>query len=635
MKHRRSGCPQRVRRHQPGGKQTLQVPPGRTCVHCVQHQRLPALTVTWLVVRLGFENLAHKSMELAALNKFADSLEENFSLPGAASPEDQLKIPVIALFKEVGSHIGITVNARTESHVSGHKIRPDIAIFTEGLVCGHIELKAPGLGADAPNLKGKHNKIQWKKLRSLPNLIYTDGRDWALYRFGTRKGSIVRLDDDPTLIGQKAVTNNNCNLLGTLFRDFLSWVPLVPQKPKELSEYLAPLTRFLRSEIESALTTPMSAAALLAAEWRKYFFPDADDKQFADAYAQTVVYALLLAQLSGAKNLDPDVASSKLGQSNGVLAIALKRLAQEEAQEELRVGFELLQRSIKELNPSDFLKHGPEVWLYFYEDFLAAYDPQLRKQYGVYYTPRAVVELQIRLVSELLESHFGKKLGFADDGVVFLDPAVGTGTYPVAAVKHGLQKVREKYGVAVVPGRAAQMGRNIHGFEILIGPYAVAHLRLTQALESEGAILKDRLNIYLADTLDSPNLVPPGGLTLTYKVLTQEHEAARKLKNEGDILVCIGNPPYDRDQSGGRYGDRRKGGWVRYGDQIPGAVEQEMQGDTPIFEDFLRPAKKAGKGLNLQAIFNDYVYFWRWALWRLFEKQNGGGIVSFITASSY
>ena len=246
-----------------------------------------------------------------------------------------------------------------------------------------------------------------------------------------------------------------------------------------------------------------------------------------------------------------------------------------------------------------------------------------------------MVELQVQLVSELLETRFGKTAGFADDGVVFLDPAVGTGTYLVAAVKHGLARVRARYGAGAVPARAAQMARNMYGFEILIGPYAVAHLRLTQALESEGAVGGGRLNIYLADTLGSQNLKPPGGLTLTYKALTKEHEAARKVKSEGEILVCLGNPPYDREQHTEATGTRRKGGWVRHGDQSEVAAKQEKQGEHPIFDDFLEPARKAGKGLHLQVIFNDYVYFWRWALWRLFEQQDGGGIVSYITASSY
>ena len=190
------------------------------------------------------------------------------------------------------------------------------------------------------------------------------------------------------------------------------------------------------------------------------------------------------------------------------------------------------------------------------------------------------------------------------------------------------------------------MAENMHGFEVLVGPYAVAHLRLTQALE--GAInearedgapeekLDKRLNIYLADTLESPNAAPPGGLNLTYRALTREHEAARRIKNEGDILVCLGNPPYDRQQiEDGDTTTRRKGGWVRFGDQVEGAAKQEEQGERAILKDFTEPATKSGAGVHLKNLYNDYVYFWRWALWRLFEQQESGGIVTFITASSY
>ena len=87
----------------------------------------------------------------------------------------------------------------------------------------------------------------------------------------------------------------------------------MPHQPRRLAEYLAPLTRFLRAEVEAALSDPTSAAALLAGEWRQYFFPEADDGQFADAYAQTVAYALLLARLSGADDLDPAAAAATLG----------------------------------------------------------------------------------------------------------------------------------------------------------------------------------------------------------------------------------------------------------------------------------------------------------------------------------
>ncbi len=403
-----------------------------------------------------------------------------------------------------------------------------------------------------------------------------------------------------------------------------------------MAEYLAPLARFLRGEVEAALATPGSNIEALANEWRGYFFPDADDAQFADAYAQTVTYAMLLARLSGAERLDPAEAAKTLDKGNRLLARALELLGQPDARRELRLGFEMLQRSLEALDPHDFLKSRPDLWLYFYEDFLARYDPKLRKDHGVYYTPREVVELQVRLVAELLETRFGKTLGFADDGVVFLDPAVGAGAYPVAAVRHGLEKVRARSGEGAVAGRAAQMAQNMHGFEVLVGPYAVAHLRLSQTLEGAGATIPGRLKLYLADALASPNKAPPGGLDLTHKLLVEEHEAARQVKNHGDILVCLGNPPYDRQHiDEGDAATRRKGGWVRFGDQITGGARQEKQRESPILADFTGPVSAAGKGNYIANLYNDYVYFWRWALWRLFEQQDTGGVVSFITASSY
>ncbi|MBK0024373.1 N-6 DNA methylase [Ochrobactrum sp. S46] len=587
-------------------------------------------------------------MDAADLEKFADDLKAKFALAGKASPEDQLKPDVAALFVAAGAKLGLKVETRTETHLSEHKVRPDIAVYVGGLICGYVELKAPGLGADAPKLKGDHNKKQWAKLRGLPNLIYTDGQEWALYHSGERPDGfpIVKLTDDPTVKGKAAIGGTDLADLARLLEPFLRWKPVVPHQPTPLAQYLAPLTRFLRSEVENALAQTGSAVALLANEWRQFFFPDSDDFKFADAYAQTVTYAMLLARLSGATKLDPTEAAKTLDKNNGLLAQTLKLLGHDDARKELAVGFEMLQRSLEALDPHDFLKSKPDLWLYFYEDFLAAYDPKLRKDYGVYYTPREVVELQVRLASELLEKRFGKKLGFADDGVVFLDPAVGTGTYPVAAVKHGLEKVRKRSGPGAVAARARQMAENMHGFEVLVGPYAVAHLRLTQALE--GAMndakvaagepeekLGKRLNIYLADTLESPNSKPPI-LTLTYRAFTEEHEAARKLKNTGDVLVCLGNPPYDRQQiEEGDTTTKRKGGWVRFGDQIEGGAKQEEQGDRPIFRDFTEPATNAGAGVHLKNLYNDYVYFWRWALWRLFEKQTSGGIITFITASSF
>jgi hypothetical protein len=103
-------------------------------------------------------------MNISLLETFADALRAKFSLPGSASPEDQLKPVVADLLKSAGNGYGLAIDTRTETHLSDHKVRPDVAVYVGGLICGYIELKAPGLGADAPKLKGEHNKKQWEKL---------------------------------------------------------------------------------------------------------------------------------------------------------------------------------------------------------------------------------------------------------------------------------------------------------------------------------------------------------------------------------------------------------------------------------------------------------------------------------------
>jgi hypothetical protein len=323
-----------------------------------------------------------------ALESFAEQIKEKFDLPGAVSPEDQLKAPISELISAAGKKLRITVTARTEAHVSEHSVRPDVAVYAGGLICGYIELKRPGVGANAPRLQGKHNKEQWEKLRNLPNLIYSDGREWALYRKGELVGSLVRFKKDPSEVGAEAIADNDAKAFESIIKDFLVWEPHIPHRPSELAAYLAPLTLFLRNEVQHTLREKESAVSLLAEEWRNFFFPEANDAQFADAYAQTVTYALLLARLSGAAKLSPADAAKILDEGNGLLARTLELLGQTAARDELRVGFELLQRSLEALDPVEFLRTKPDLWLYFYEDFLAAYDRKLRADYGVYYTPR-------------------------------------------------------------------------------------------------------------------------------------------------------------------------------------------------------------------------------------------------------
>jgi len=549
---------------------------------------------------------------------------------GNASGEAQLIAPVDGLLSSFGRAIGRTITpVHQQQAQDGICARPDIAVRLDGLLVGYVEVKAPGKGADPDRFAMAHDKEQWARLKALPNLIYTDGGEWALYRAGSR-ACCASLPDLCTLRGAR-VSAGQVDSLAKLVREFLSWAPIVPGSAEQLAETLAPLCRIVRDDVLAAVRRPDSALTQLAKDWRKVLFPDADDAQFADAYAQTLTYALLLARLDRVTrdqgNLNASRAAEALVAGHGLLAQALKVLADQRALDEIGTGVALLERAISAVDPAR-VAGGPDEdkWLYFYEHFLGAYDPVLRNDRGVYYTPVEVVSCQVSLVSQLLTKKFSRVYSFADDGVVLLDPAAGTGTYLLAAIDRALSIVRERAGPGAVGGRATMLARNIHAFEILVGPYAVAHLRLTQRLNDACASLPDGgVNVYLCDTLESPHAAPPGWLPLALRRLGEEHERARRVKAETRVLVCVGNPPYDRHRAEPTAADGRRGGWVRHGD---GA-------DKGIFIDFIEPARRAGAGVHLKNAYNLYAYFWRWALWKVFESTNGPGIVSFITASSY
>jgi len=566
-------------------------------------------------------------MTLEELRQLADELQQRINLHGPASPEEQLKPFVSGILELAGETYGLEVITQAEAQLPEHNVRPDIAVHVDGLICGHVELKRSGTGAGPSAFTRNRDKKQWEKLKELPNLIYTDGCEWGLYRTGKRPAlqPIVRFHDDPSMMGGNAIVEGDVEDLGRLLQDFLRWEPVVPHDLDGLAAYLAPLTRFLRAEVERALRNPDSPVRLLFKEWKRFLMPNATVEHFADNYAQTVVYSMLLARLDGAEDLDENEIIESLQDDHELVARAMQTFVL--ARDELSVGFDLLTRSLRAFHHGDLLQEMPDLWIYFYEHFIRAYDPKTRSNFGVYYTPREIVDFQVRMADFLIDDRFGKELGFADDGVVFLDPALGTGAYPVSAIRHGLNRVHDLYGAGDVPARANLMAENMYGFEVLMGPYAVAHLRLNRVLNEYGANLGDggRWKIYLADTLESPNREPPDIFNPIQQTLSDEHESARMVKTEGEITVCLGNPPYDRQSTSGA---SRKGGWVRDGDGGP-------QADPKIFKDFTEPVRNAGNGRYLTTIYNDYVYFWRWALWRLFEQQDSGGIITFITPSSY
>ena len=560
-----------------------------------------------------------------AVGHFADEVAHNFSLPVSAQPEDQLKSPVGELLRAVGAMTSLVVDWRTEVHPDDVDGRPDIGVVTNGLLNGHIELKAPGFGARAEGFKGRNHE-QWERFKSLPNLIYTDGSEWSLYRSGQLQAR-TRIASDVSAGGTKTVIQQALGAHQGLLRDFLFWEPIIPGTAQGLAEFLAPLARVLRDEVQDALDRDNAQLKLLAHEWGGLLFPEGDDAQFADAYAQTLTYALLLARFEGAESLRPAMAVDTLQNEHGLLAEALQLLEAQPVRHELNMPIELLERVIAAVDPGK-ISVGGDPWIYFYEQFLGAYDPKLRKDRGVYYTPVEVVRVQVKLAGELLRTRFGKQLAYADDDVVVLDPAVGTGTYPLAVLDHASEAVRNRLGPGAVAEKLRGLAERLYAFEILVGPYSVAHLRLSQRLRSAG-VAGVTPKVYLTDTLESPNQLPDFTASLLQAQLTEERKRAQEVKKDTRVFVCLGNPPYNREEHDplDEIG-QRKGGWVRHGDE-------GQEAHTAILEDFLGPAREAGQGVHLKNLYNDYVYFWRWALWKVFDSTDDAGIVTFITASSY
>ena len=567
-----------------------------------------------------------------ALQTFASTVTAKMAQSTPGAPEDQLRAPFETFMAAATQALGWNVVCTGETPLPDRLGRPDYAVHLNQLLAGYVELKAPGVGAAASRFRGR-NRDQFRRFSAIPNLLYSDGNEWAIYRDGKPVGRVVRLAGDVAADGDKAATLRDAYAVERLLRDFLSWQPLIPTDRagnvdlKGFAALLAPLCRLLRDDVTDALKRPASPLVQLARDWRQLLFPDASDAQFADAYAQTVTFALLLGRSEGgADAFTLESAEAALAAQHNLLARALQVLTDPAARADIAASLDLLLRVVAAAPPAALMASGDDPWLYFYEDFLAAYDPRLRKDAGVYYTPVEVVRAQVRLIDDLLVHRLGKPLGFADAGVVTLDPAVGTGTYLLGVIEHALARVEAEQGAGAVAGQATALAGNLYGFELMVGPYSVAELRVSRALRDRGAQLPgDGTHVYLTDTLESPHAETPQ-LALFLRPIADQHARALHVKSAVPVIVCLGNPPYDRHEAATSDNKARTGGWVRWGDD-----------ERAIFHDFLAPAAAAGHGGHLKNLYNLYVYFWRWALWKVFEHDtaHGPGVVSFISASSY
>lgn len=570
----------------------------------------------------------------AAVSVFGETVLPK--LQGGGEPEDQMRAPLEGLLQAVAADLGLKVTSVGEHSLADIRVRPDYAIEVDGALVGYIEVKAPGVGVDPTKWGVKsHNRLQWEKLAGLPNVLYTDGNTWALYRKGVRDGEIARLKGDVRRSG-KALTTDGSGL-PSLLDAFLRWEPIAPRTLTKLVNSVAGLCRLLRDEVAEAIKQEEHTGGpftSLASDWRELLFPDADDDEFADGYAQTITFALLLARVERIDFTGQPISeiARQLGKGHSLMGRALAVLTDE--------GLGKLTRTIDtmlrvvgavdwgkfEPDPDLELKiknaHRPkkrqDPYLHLYEHFLEVYDPVLRKKTGSYYTPVDVVDGMIRLVDGLLKDRLGQPFGFASDDVVVVDPAMGTGTYLLNVIEHAAEVIAAEEGDGAVPARLRRMAERVIGFEKQAGPYAVAEMRGYEALRRHKAEPpKDGLRLYVADTLDNPNAAEANLLSL-YEPIAKSRRAANRVKREEPVLVVIGNPPY-KNYAGGQ------GGWIESGNPKAG---------EPSPMDAFRAE---GNGSREYVLSNLYVYFWRWATWKVFDHHPDApaGVVAFITPSSF
>lgn len=398
---------------------------------------------------------------------------------------------------------------------------------------------------------------------------------------------------------------------------------------------------------------------------------DANQKTFADMCAQTITYGLLAARVN-----DPEgFASSPVFDSFSLSDEFLESLFAEvqdavslppdDAQSIEGLAADLISSNVEAIldefgNSSD----GGDPVIHFYEQFLFLYDREIRMAAGAFYTPKPVVDTMVRMVDELLVSRFGLSKGFADDStwlqvcnflnievpsdklpdsrfLSILDPATGTGTYLVSVIERAKANlVRSSMPEAeVLKYMSEKVVPKLTAFELMLGPYSIANLKLGLAHHGENSDFPK--TIFLTNTLDLSH--SSGELFYEPNALSSEGQAAHKQKMFEPFTVILGNPPYGQDKN-------KDGATRNVSDRLGGAMRHDSTlFETPPIQNFLSRLPEAGIDKKRGAfVYNLYSYFWRWSIWQVLQKRidtedgalqntksQNPGIVAFITASSF
>jgi predicted helicase len=539
---------------------------------------------------------------IAALHKYVEQLrrEHQTNIAGEHAYRPALK----ELLESVNTDNQLTaVNDPERTKVGA----PDFILMRDKLPMAYVEAKDIGIQLD----KVEDDEQMRRYKSAFHSLILTDYLEFRWYVGGEKKRTV----QIGALVGGKLrFDETQYENAAALLRDFVrEGLPTV-ESASELAGRMADMTGDIRVLIERSLPDSDQLKTLQAA-FQATLIPDLTAAQFADMVAQTLAYGLFAARFNTAGAFTRKGVSEDIPRTNPFLRKLFAGLLQEM---DTRVDWmiDTLVRVLNHVDTGIILRdfgratRQQDPVLHFYETFLARYDPKLREQRGVYYTPEPVVGWIVRSVDGLLRSRFKRPDGLADKHALILDPAVGTATFLYAAIKHIYKTTFAGQEGAWRAYVSQSLLPRVFGFELLIAPYAVAHMKIGVMLKETGYTFNahERLNIFLTNTLEEKILVEQPHMGFN-QFIAEEANAAEAVKRDKPIMVVMGNPPYS------------------------GHSENNSAWIAKLIRDYYQIDGQPLGERNSKWLQDDYVKFIRFGEWRI--SQTGEGVLAFVTNHGY
>jgi len=558
-------------------------------------------------------------------NNYVNSISEKYT--HAETSEMGYRADFEILLKNIFEQINVRRIDHDAKAKQGNK--PDFAVLKNDIPILYIEAKDIGISLDKVE-----KSEQMARYYGYANLVLTDYVEFRFYRNGLAYEEPIKIANFNIKSRTIEAIPENYEHVAKSLLDFAQSHKEPIRSGKHLSKIMGGKAQRIRDNVRQFLAgeSENNIPILKVYETiKKLLVHDLTRDSFADMYAQTLVYGLFVARFHDETpdSFSRTEARDLIPNSNPFLRHFFDHIVGPDFDKRLEyivnelcevfshADVKVLMDQYYKKDQKDMTHEGPDPVIHFYEDFLREYDSELRKKLGAFYTPLPVVRFIIRAVDHILENDFNLASGLANtsklpDGrhrVQILDPATGTGTFISATIRN----IYERMLKAGQKGRWPSYVQNdllprLHGFELMMAPYTIAHLKLSMAFEKTGFkyFNQRRLGIYLTNSLEENPLQRDifAGFGLAESIAEESKEAA-KIKSETPVMVVIGNPPYSVSSS-------NKGKWIQ-----------------KLIEEY----KKDLNERNIQPLSDDYIKFIRFA--EHFIEKNKSGIVAMITNNSF